>query len=101
MIRRPPSSTRNDTLFPYTTLFRSIVSAHEMVAGQAAGAHCIAVDRGLEDRHMLVVYEATAARIAQRHAPVAFGLVVKQLLQLDEPGEIGRASGRGRVGQYG
>src|SRR3546814_1276884 len=24
MIRRPPSSTRTDTLFPYTTLFRSI-----------------------------------------------------------------------------
>src|SRR3546814_5499698 len=23
MIRRPPRSTRNDTLFPYTTLFRS------------------------------------------------------------------------------
>src|SRR3546814_1959009 len=27
MIRRPPRSTRTDTLFPYTTLFRSIVSA--------------------------------------------------------------------------
>src|SRR3546814_19081048 len=25
MIRRPPRSTRTDTLFPYTTLFRSIV----------------------------------------------------------------------------
>src|SRR3546814_8258898 len=25
MIRRPPSSTRTDTLFPYTTLFRSNV----------------------------------------------------------------------------
>src|SRR3546814_7852792 len=24
MIRRPPRSTRSDTLFPYTTLFRSI-----------------------------------------------------------------------------
>src|SRR3546814_14195973 len=27
MIRRPPRSTRTDTLFPYTTLFRSIRSA--------------------------------------------------------------------------
>src|SRR3546814_8411954 len=27
MIRRPPRSTRTDTLFPYTTLFRSIASA--------------------------------------------------------------------------
>src|SRR3546814_14315697 len=27
MIRRPPRSTRTDTLFPYTTLFRSIERA--------------------------------------------------------------------------
>src|SRR3546814_12877751 len=27
MIRRPPRSTRSDTLFPYTTLFRSLLSA--------------------------------------------------------------------------
>src|SRR3546814_4964013 len=27
MIRRPPRSTRTDTLFPYTTLFRSVVLA--------------------------------------------------------------------------
>src|SRR3546814_3774964 len=27
MLRRPPRSTRTDTLFPYTTLFRSLVIA--------------------------------------------------------------------------
>src|SRR3546814_15005461 len=27
MIRRPPRSTRTDTLFPYTTLFRSMPSS--------------------------------------------------------------------------
>src|SRR3546814_12475341 len=27
MIRRPPRSTRTDTLFPYTTLFRSLASS--------------------------------------------------------------------------
>src|SRR3546814_14302161 len=27
MIRRPPRSTRTDTLFPYTTLFRSLTAA--------------------------------------------------------------------------
>src|SRR3546814_16545642 len=34
MIRRPPRSTRTDTLFPYTTLFRSrdIQPTHEMVS---------------------------------------------------------------------
>src|SRR3546814_10190737 len=28
MIRRPPRSTRTDTLFPYTTLFRSRFNGH-------------------------------------------------------------------------
>src|SRR3546814_4088878 len=28
MIRRPPRSTRTDTLFPYTTLFRSTTTRH-------------------------------------------------------------------------
>src|SRR3546814_9573491 len=28
MIRRPPRSTRTDTLFPYTTLFRSWLEQH-------------------------------------------------------------------------
>src|SRR3546814_1176185 len=27
MVRRPPRSTRTDTLFPYTTLFRSLLDA--------------------------------------------------------------------------
>src|SRR3546814_15206132 len=29
MIRRPPRSTRTDTLFPYTTLFRSLAIADQ------------------------------------------------------------------------
>src|SRR3546814_16310939 len=33
MIRRPPRSTRTDTLFPYTTLFRSIFVAHPQAIG--------------------------------------------------------------------
>src|SRR3546814_7282309 len=32
MIRRPPRSTRTDTLFPYTTLFRSTRRAIERLA---------------------------------------------------------------------
>src|SRR3546814_12715861 len=31
MIRRPPRSTRTDTLFPYTTLFRSSSHAHARI----------------------------------------------------------------------
>src|SRR3546814_12024751 len=32
MMRRPPRSTRTDTLFPYTTLFRSNAKAHDLLA---------------------------------------------------------------------
>src|SRR3546814_7064037 len=32
MIRRPPRSTRTDTLFPYTTLFRSALSPDDVAA---------------------------------------------------------------------
>src|SRR3546814_4593088 len=35
MIRRPPRSTRPDTLFPYTTLFRSGVRGREQSAAAA------------------------------------------------------------------
>src|SRR3546814_10263758 len=35
MIRRPPRSTRTDTLFPYTTLFRSLKAAPAMARYQA------------------------------------------------------------------
>src|SRR3546814_5280317 len=38
MIRRPPRSTRTDTLFPYTTLFRSDRGGG--CHAQGAGAHC-------------------------------------------------------------
>src|SRR3546814_15788070 len=36
MIRRPPRSTRTDTLFPYPTLFRSPVESANPFAGIAA-----------------------------------------------------------------
>src|SRR3546814_3078482 len=44
MIRRPPRSTRTDTLFPYTTLFRSLpfgdpadIAAERLVVGKPRG----------------------------------------------------------------
>src|SRR3546814_19772786 len=39
MIRRPPRSTRTDTLFPYTTLFRSPASGR-IVPRNGAAASC-------------------------------------------------------------
>src|SRR3546814_16338969 len=44
MIRRPPRSTRTDTLFPYTTLFRSATGAVFGAAGAVAGAAAAAAD---------------------------------------------------------
>src|SRR3546814_2057011 len=39
MIRRPPRSTRTDTLFPYTTLFRSVeaVGSNEYASSTSVG----------------------------------------------------------------
>src|SRR3546814_5856118 len=53
MIRRPPRSTRTDTLFPYTTLFRSDAAAGRQAFGQHAPAltgHRRAADDRV-DRH--------------------------------------------------
>src|SRR3546814_19566383 len=36
MIRRPPRSTRTDTLFPYTTLIRSLAQQLVVAAGNAS-----------------------------------------------------------------
>src|SRR3546814_3228755 len=37
MIRRPPRSTRTDTLFPYTTLFRSCAALPSFRFGESLG----------------------------------------------------------------
>src|SRR3546814_4079675 len=39
MIRRPPRSTRTDTLFPYTTLFRSAGQCAGQLRDRRAGQH--------------------------------------------------------------
>src|SRR3546814_8044257 len=39
MIRRPPRSTRTDTLFPYTTLFRSYRAARRTSRRRAPRRH--------------------------------------------------------------
>src|SRR3546814_9836326 len=47
MIRRPPRSTRTDTLFPYTTLFRSLAFvAIEAGYGFAANSMALLADAG-------------------------------------------------------
>src|SRR3546814_13985593 len=49
MIRRPPRSTRTDTLFPYTTLFRSLETADGEVPSPPAAEPTIDLD-ALEQR---------------------------------------------------
>src|SRR3546814_1677743 len=53
MIRRPPRSTRTDTLFPYTTLFRSEilgVAAHGFGGGIVVGKFIVADHEAAIDR---------------------------------------------------
>src|SRR3546814_465119 len=57
MIRRPPRSTRTDTLFPYTTLFRSQQAGH--LAGTAVDQPeyrlVAGLSRALENREVVLV----------------------------------------------
>src|SRR3546814_10332310 len=85
MIRRPPRSTRTDTLFPYTTLFRSpagyiknnrsgldmrwkstgyTVSEEENARLNAEAA----TKREERDRERTATYDGTAERVQQRAA---------------------------------
>src|SRR3546814_12038970 len=51
MIRRPPRSTRTDTLFPYTTLFRS-----QLVFGAQDGVDDVAV-AGQQDQAFRILVQ--------------------------------------------
>src|SRR3546814_3288993 len=71
MIRRPPRSTRTDTLFPYTTLFRSTELYHR---GQAYGIPGVQVD-GMD---VLAVREAAEKAFA--HARSGKGPYIMEML---------------------
>src|SRR3546814_18817390 len=59
MIRRPPRSTRTDTLFPYTTLFRSLLDDKKSLV-EAKDAKKDALDT--YDKTILGAYEADINR---------------------------------------
>src|SRR3546814_14243430 len=61
MIRRPPRSTRTDTLFPYTTLFRSLGKPRQMTG---ARAEC------RRDRQCALEVAAEAQFLGQPHRTV-------------------------------
>src|SRR3546814_13471201 len=66
MIRRPPSSTRTDTLFPYTTLFRS--GAREIANGIYSQLASLAARyRQTASHRSQIVLARGSIRLRQRH----------------------------------
>src|SRR3546814_18511800 len=61
MIRRPPRSTRTDTLFPYTTLFRSLLRAGMIAPARYLEAVGIVREDGFWRRWGLAALLALAA----------------------------------------
>src|SRR3546814_12992305 len=53
MIRRPPRSTRTDTLFPYTTLFRSMVAHADSLVCYRTNPHIDMADTGRRAAQLL------------------------------------------------
>src|SRR3546814_2970521 len=70
MIRRPPRSTRTDTLFPYTTLFRSQRSCARRDGPQAEAPATLA-DKGRPTKERRRVDRTR--RPSMRHAIVTAG----------------------------
>src|SRR3546814_20177499 len=80
MIRRPPRSTRTDTLFPYTTLFRSVAAIEAVQRLALAEAATIveleinplivsAEGRGAFAADALIVRRCSSYACCASHAP--------------------------------
>src|SRR3546814_13806828 len=66
MIRRPPRATRTDTLFPYTTLCRSLLTAEGQPRKTLATKACLAFDAGAGDVLKLEADRLAAVEEARR-----------------------------------
>src|SRR3546814_15628664 len=113
MIRRPPRSTRTDTLFPYTTLFRSRMPASQ--AGRRGFGYKLRCEALLLSRFVADMEQKGATIITTKLAldwatkearpptwPGRLSAVraFARHLSSTEPRKIGRASCRARVCQY-
>src|SRR3546814_8358553 len=68
MIRRPPRSTRTDTLFPYTTLFRSISSSSlKISSGTVMPTLAVASDLGASTGFVGVTLTAPLLNRSEEH----------------------------------
>src|SRR3546814_20155664 len=99
MIRRPPRSTRTDTLFPYTTLFRALTAGAQ--PPREAAVDQIFLAAGERDPGAGIDHPLDALEVAGGEVKLAMGFVV--LGHCSGPGvgarvpyqiEIGRASWR-------
>src|SRR3546814_17118229 len=96
MIRRPPRSTRTDTLFPYTTLFRS---QDDEISATSGGVYVRFVVAALTTEQKL-----TRAQAKRLPRGAVMDQVIKQAAtsrtKSQASDQIGRASCRERVCQY-
>src|SRR3546814_15618572 len=83
MIRRPPRSTRTDTLFPYTTLFRSLARDEIDVAGDGTTGH-------FREQRQPDVIELRRAQAEVAQAIGQIRVVVVELGQQPRRGPVGR-----------
>src|SRR3546814_11716381 len=107
MIRRPPRSTRTDTLFPYTTLFRSAYSLpYRPRNGNEASLRCTQVflyeDTFRLHRPVRAIRQCCAIRFVQPADRPWYRFLKwpAEMTLLKRPPQIGRASCRDRGGQY-
>src|SRR3546814_4793393 len=78
MIRRPPRSTRTDTLFPYTTLFRSVINSLVQLFDLDRVLHGFA--RALIGR--FPIYESFLYSTAEHQNGAAIGKVTVHAVEL-------------------
>src|SRR3546814_16109650 len=100
MIRRPPRSTRTDTLFPYTTLFRSGHAGRGRTGRRSQGAGLgtnMHIKKQAADRHTLSILVDNEAGILARNA----GMFTYRGYNIESLTQIGRVCVRERGSQEG
>src|SRR3546814_12952887 len=103
MIRRPPRSTRTDTLFPYTTLFRSVCHIDmRLLALHQCADEDDEIDHPDDGQPQIGVpfRFSIFAALGDAGEITGGGQDDEQLIAEEQEPEIGRASCRERVCQY-
>src|SRR3546814_8483743 len=92
MYRRPPRSTRTDTLFPYTTCFRSVI-AEERLAGLAHATHEIFIRLHFSEVRCLDSVDPFRPSRCALGEPLRHR---RALVDVEQPARIGHAQRPGR-----